>query len=1475
MRGKILKLNILGLAIFSIMAVILALTSATMVQAESYSLSDLNISINDNEIGQTADYTISFTLPDDLSTGGSLNISAPSIDDYSSGCYSYHVGDFTHTVITAPNFTTSWQNDTQISLTPNTNLSSGSLITISLSSVINPDTEGTAYMALSGYDYSDSRDMSFYQSYYIRYDDPTTIDDMVLTITDSDGITPISNVWVYLDYYDYSTKGSMGGGDYEYFSQATDSNGQVYFNGLTEGRTYNISFSYYGTDTFNTAPQSSTITYNSEGQTEAYSFVEANVITHYCTDETCATPLSYSSWYIQDDEWRWITSGSTDESGLISAGIAVDGDYTLYIYNSLTYNTAEFPFTISSGVSDITDPLVPPLPNVTGQVLAGGSAVSNVYMYLYGTESVGDGMWVYEYSYTDQDGNFNFHVDYPGTYQIYVDSWNLPSGYSAPSATYSVTIDDVEVAADAITINLLENTKTISGTVKDAGGHAITDAQVYWYKNNGGYAYAQTDSSGRYSVSVAGGTWDGYIYPLTWPAEWAYTGNNFKVDFQNNTSTETATYNIQVSDYDAVITGRILMPNGSPVSEYEANLSVSSGNVWGWDDTDSSGEFSINVVGGLNYNLSMYTSLSEAYGTPDFDTISVKSGQTYDMGDIYLVEKNSSIQGNVTLNSGGGVSNTYVSAWKTGGSWDWANGTTDETGAYSLAVTPGTWQVYTWADYDYTEGSESYSYLGGAITVVVSDEETSTGNDFIFYSNDSTLNFRTIKYSSDESEQITGEYGWVSLSSVDSSTGYGDWYGSLGCYISNGSCELDLPAGTYDVTYYSYSGWGFIDEDSYTFSRIEVNGETSSNATAVSGENNSIDLVLAENDVAISGNFVDANGETVSNMYYGEVYATNGQGGYAYTWVSGDGSYNLNLSAGTWNLNYWIDPNSGYLSSAQETATITVSSGDVVQHNFNLLELDSQINVTAFDPDGNELSNVFVSANTRYGNEQTETAAQYGLISQSTYTDSNGTASIDMPAGTYYINASLPTSEGYLNPEPQLVTIDENNSANLTFSFIAYDSSISGVITDDVGITTSIRHTLAIGDNVSNAFIYAYSNNGYYSETTTNELGEYTLNVLQGETWNIGVIKEGTGYYYYSDVQALSVDEETESLDITLSNSTVLPEAQTEIFQSNEPKVITLSDGMTLNIPANALTAQEQQVTVTVTPIAKFARTVNDQPISYAYDLIAMDANNNVITQFASDVTISMPYDEVDLPSGVAEEDLTPEYFADSAGSWAALGSFTIDTENNMFVIITDHFSKYAIITGGDAEINSVPNKITGLTVPKKYRNTTQAKIKWTADSNAVSYKVQLRTKAGKLKKTYTVSNAYKLFTKKILKSNSAYKVRVRGVNANGEKGEWSAYKSFRTKPARVTKLNVSSITSNSAAVSFTKPRGTVKKYYVKVYRGKKLVKSYTIKKKLKKNTKEKTIIGLSSGKNYTVKVKTVYNANNKSSFRLKKFTTL
>ena len=134
---------------------------------------------------------------------------------------------------------------------------------------------------------------------------------------------------------------------------------------------------------------------------------------------------------------------------------------------------------------------------VTGTTAGVTTALSGAWVSLNGTPT-GATNTVFLGAQTASDGTFTINVP-PGAYRLRADK----PGYKSPAET-AVTVTTAAVSAG--TIALVATTQTITGTVT-LDGSGISNAFVDATDGAGGYAVAQTNASGAYSLGVANGTW--------------------------------------------------------------------------------------------------------------------------------------------------------------------------------------------------------------------------------------------------------------------------------------------------------------------------------------------------------------------------------------------------------------------------------------------------------------------------------------------------------------------------------------------------------------------------------------------------------------------------------------------------------------------------------------------------------------------------------------------------------------------------------------------------------------------------------------------------------------------------------------------------------------------------------------------------------------------------------------------------------
>ncbi|MFA6097975.1 MAG: carboxypeptidase regulatory-like domain-containing protein [Patescibacteria group bacterium] len=836
--------------------------------------------------------------------------------------------------------------------------------------------------------------------------------------------------------------------------------------------------------------------------------------------------------------------------------------------------------------------------------------------------------------------------------------------------------------------------KTVSGTVKYPDGTPVTDASIDTWAmggNYGGFAHTQTDTDGNYTLLVGQGQYQVNIWPAwtgTSAPDWGSPGPQ-SVEFNEaNDVAESQDLDFTVAKFNATITGTIVKPDGTEPGA-AINLSVNAWEKGGYMgnnvQAESDGSFSIKIAGGHTYDVNIWAWNNgmggTEYGGPSINPVKVGDQATVDLGTVYLVEKTATITGKVTDTNGQALANQSVNAWSIN-STGWGDTMTDEEGNYSMAIFPGTYMV------NASEGGASTaaggaSDEGGASYVAIEPPQQVTT---LANATTPNINFQlgiadaTIKGHLEDADGnlISGVWGWVNASnSLDQFTQGDMWFGgTLGGPLNGGQFEMNVPAGKYTLSV-------FMDWNAEYTQEADVTVEIGSGETT-----DDVVITMLPNTAVIEGRFVDSEGNPVNNVW-GEVYAKRPEGGSAFAQIMPDGSYSLGVSAGTWNLNYRVDPNMGsaYLPTSLEETSVSVAEDETINLDFTLLEVDSVISGAVQDEDGQAIEGAHVFASLDYaGYERDATYDYYGFNSMEAISAADGTYTINVPEGEYYLSASLPPSLGYIFTGAQLVyTSPDDPAENSAIVFNTADSQITGEVTLD-------------GEG-SEAFVYAYTDTGGYSETTTSD-GSYTLPVTSGATWSVGAVHESGVSYYLSDQAEVAVaDENGAEQDLVLVYQGEMPDPLSVNFDATVAKTITLSDGFKLEIPARAL-ATEGNVTVTVEPTAEVPYQAGAQPLAgYGYNLEARDSQGSLISTFNSEVTLTLPYDEEVVGEiGLLETDLSGEYYNTTSGVWQESNSYMIDKENNTITLTTDHFSAYSTTAPGKSRIAADDNG-DGLTV--------------------------------------------------------------------------------------------------------------------------------------------------------------------------------
>ncbi|KKP88390.1 MAG: Fibronectin type III domain protein [Berkelbacteria bacterium GW2011_GWA2_35_9] len=951
-----------------------------------------------------------------------------------------------------------------------------------------------------------------------------------------------------------------------------------------------------------------------------------------------------------------------------------------------------------------------------------------------------------------------------------------PSPNSNTAGYITPDIANITYSGTTITQNITLDraTKSISGKLMYPNGTGIANGRVMANRMDGpGWVNVETNSAGNYTMLMSGGKWE--VRADTWAGpgqiapDYTFSGQGPQVKFSKDSNIETKTnVDLKVIVANATITGSV---TPIPTGMGGIGLHNRTGFGTGTGLDPSTGAFSMKVPAGT-YELDMFSDPSQSgdrYLLPSMGSITVGDNETKALGQITLVKMDKTITATVKDSTGSGLSGFMVGCFQPRGS-AFTMGMTDANGSTSISAIAGEWgcmamsgmggkggegeggpggpmgalyklneiknQFYEKAYAQ--EGSErtesNYVTLGGPQFITVTADNSPTIN-FTALLADKTINVTITDTLGNELQ----EYGFIEAELVSSALGSEFGKGGLGAPIDPnqpGMASINVPAGIYDLRMMTPPGSDYSSGDT---TRVDVtNGDA----------NAQIKLLL--NDSTVSGNLLDEDGAQVTGVF-AFVTATNPKGAF----IPGDvdsaaGTYSMRVpsAGGALNLGYFVDPDSGYFPQPFTDASVTPVAGATQVKDIIMKKATVTANVTVKDPSGNTVANAFVEVDTRNSDRNVK---MDHFFNHGDKTDSNGQVTLRLPAGDYALQAFLPPetlrTNKWLPPKSGRQTFVKDQTYNITLTFQAADVKLSGKVTNSSGT--------AIGS----AFVTAYSSEGESIEVNTDASGDYSIDVIGGE-WHIVAEKDDTSSGDDQPVPLVSVDQaintgssKTVTQNISVSAGTALSSPVTSTFDSDNSKVVRLTDGTiagaNVAIPQDALDADSQgdNVTVNAQSTVELPHQLLDKPLGAGFEITAQNSSGQPVTSLNSSVSITIPVVKTLLTNaGLAVTDIgtkaTMSYYDEENGKWAPLdGSITYieDGDNVLVTGQSSHFTTFAVTAATDTTPPAAPasQSATDLKTGGK------VKVSWTnpTDSDLASIKVYRSTTEG------TVGSAIKTIT--------------------------------------------------------------------------------------------------------------------------------
>ncbi len=520
--------------------------------------------------------------------------------------------------------------------------------------------------------------------------------------------------------------------------------------------------------------------------------------------------------------------------------------------------------------------------------------------------------------------------------------------------------------------------------------------------------------------------------------------------------------------------------------------------------------------------------------------------------------------------------------------------------------------------------------------------------------------------------------GYVEVFNIDTRLGKAG-----GASFSDGKFMVLVPAGTYYVRAYLPPGSG------YTVSQAQK-------VTVVTTA--TVQFVATANMSVVTGKVMD--GTNVAASIVGRIVASNKDGTWQETAISQDGSYSMNLGAGTWLIGIELAGGSGYVVAGDRLFSVdVVPGGTSVERTFMVQRAATVVEGYVFDQNNTGVTDVYVAFGAAEFSPSllsTSTSVKSLAIVRNVTTDARGYFSVTLPPGKYYVKTFIRVDRGYINAQERVVDVAGSRvGVNLTLQ--RPDVMINGFVYNN-------------GSPVSNAFVWAWSKNGGYQEAVSNAQGAYSLHILGSTSWVVAAAAHVNGTEYRADEVAVDVALASAMHDVELRADRILPKAAILQTSAAALAVVTVaSGGPTVVAPANAFSTSGS-VEIAVVPDTRAPSQGQTKVVGTAYDFSASDGRGEKITKFVDEVVITIPYTDADIAAlGVNEKSLVLSYWDEGVSAWKNVENSIVNTAANTVTASVDHFTRYAVLAPADVTPPEAPTVMVATAL-----GSGNIKIRWT-----------------------------------------------------------------------------------------------------------------------------------------------------------------
>lgn len=358
--------------------------------------------------------------------------------------------------------------------------------------------------------------------------------------------------------------------------------------------------------------------------------------------------------------------------------------------------------------------------------------------------------------------------------------------------------------------------------------------------------------------------------------------------------------------------------------------------------------------------------------------------------------------------------------------------------------------------------------------------------------------------------------------------------------------------------------------------------------------------------------------------------------------------------------------------------TATKSSGSYVMYDWDFGDGITDANAGSTTEHSYSAAGIFSTTVIAYNTVNTQTTTTLVTVQ-------------DIPIEGLEATSSSPTALGALTYFT--ATISSGTGVSYTWNLggeaIEYGEVVSHTFSTTGEFSVVVTATNTTNQQVAETFAHvdvpilglAATND---SPTLSGELTTLTATVTGGtgvnyQWWVDGETKDGSVVTHaYSEAgEHTAIVTATNHLGFEIAETQILVGEVVELSPGTE-SFSTLQDSLSLDFPS-PLT---ETMTITVTP--QFTPTQDTGWFTFlgmSFDLSMEDADGNPIIEISPTITLTLYYDNIDIPQHIDESELTLQRYDEVLGDWVELTTINRDIEENWIMVELDHLTEFAILS--------------------------------------------------------------------------------------------------------------------------------------------------------------------------------------------------